>query len=162
MIFLPFLIKVHELGHIIRQGDSTHLTGRVCLSLNKHSWLQLLVSMLKTKCEQNQNFIIIFITSIQFCLLTQNGSLHLLLLLLWGGNTQTRCFWPRKRKSEGELNISHRKMQSNVKGQWETNIPAMYYHKFTSNSIQSSLSTLVYSGALTLTISLRVPFICDT
>lgn len=36
--FLPFLIKVHELGHVIAQGHSTHLAGRVRLPIQKQYW----------------------------------------------------------------------------------------------------------------------------
>lgn len=36
--FLPFLIKVHKLGHVIAQGHSAHSTGRVRLSIQKQHW----------------------------------------------------------------------------------------------------------------------------
>lgn len=33
--FLPFLIKVHELGHIVAQSHRRDSTGRVSLSIEK-------------------------------------------------------------------------------------------------------------------------------
>lgn len=35
-VFLPFLIEVHELGHVVAQSHRRHLTGRVRISIEKN------------------------------------------------------------------------------------------------------------------------------
>lgn len=78
---LPFLIKVHKLGHIIGQGHGTHATGRVSLSVQKYHWhwdaeqvatVYLTCMCTTPKVQLNK---ILRKGSFHFRLLTWNGSL---------------------------------------------------------------------------------------
>lgn len=58
--FLPFLIEVHELGHVVAQSHRRHSTGRIRISIEKNdkmSWVkeQRMVATIVEYWDQDEN-----------------------------------------------------------------------------------------------------------